>query len=98
MSLGSYGFVRVRHWGSLVHSGAPLESLGSSAVVGFTLVRPGCRWIHAGSLRSLQFTLGFIGFMRCRWLHSGSPRWMLAAFGVAGLRPGGRWVYPETVG
>ena len=97
-SLGSLGFVLgvVRFMqGRCVHSGSRSGSLGSSGVVrftqvraggvGFTSVRAGGRWVHPGSLGSVGFALGVVGFIRGRWIPSGSP-W--GSFGSLG----GRWV------
>ena len=36
-------------------------------------VRLDGRWVHAGSLSSLGFALGVVGFIRGRWVHSCSP-------------------------
>ena len=165
--MGVVGFIR----GSWVHSGAPLGSFGLCGVDAFTCVCAGGRWIHPGSLCSLQcaqgvfrFNLGrsvyscapwmsfghpgwhtgtrsgssgsswVIGFTqkrtRCRWVYfdapwgllgscavvgfmrSGTPWGSLGSSGVVGfsrvrssvvvgfnrVRPGGRWVHPESLG
>ena len=47
-ALGVVGFIRSR-W---VQSGSPLWSWGPFAVVGFTVVRTGGRWVHPGWLGS----------------------------------------------
>ena len=50
----------------------PWWSLGSSGVVGFARVRPGCRCVHLGSFGSLVFALGIVGLIRSRWIDSRS--------------------------
>ena len=72
-----------------------------SGVFAFTQVRAGYRWVHWGSLGSLEFALGVAGFIRGLWVHSGSPWGLLGSCGVVGFtwfRPGGRWVHPEWLG
>ena len=74
-------------------------SLGSSGVVKFTLVHPGGRWVHSGSLGSLRFTLGVVAFTQVR--HSGSLWRSLgssSAVEFTRVRPGGHWVHPGSLG
>ena len=63
--LAFVGFIRSR----LVHGDAPLGPSGSSGVVGFTGVRPWCRWVHPGSLGSLGCALGAIVLIWGHWVH-----------------------------
>ena len=75
--LGVVGFILGR-W---VHSVSPWGSLCSFGITGitrvclgdvrFTWVRPGGRCVHPGSLGSLVFALGVVGFIWCRWVHAG---------------------------
>ena len=94
-ALGVLGIMR----GRCVHSRSRWGSLGSSGVVGFTLVRAGVRWVHSRSLGS---------FIRDRWVHSVSPWgslsflwWSLSSTAVVGFTwvlPGDRWVHPVSIG
>ena len=95
--IGFIGYILVR----CVHSCAPMGSLGSSGVAGFTLVHSRC---HPGWLGSLGCTLGVVGFIRVRtrvcplgrWVHSGTLGSLGSALGVVGffgftvIRPGFR--------
>ena len=47
-------FTRVNHKCRWVHSTEPCKLMGSSWVVGFIRTRPGGRWVHLGSLGSLE--------------------------------------------
>ena len=68
--------------GRWVHLRSHCVSLGSSRVVTFTRVRLWGGWIHPGSLGSLGFVLGVVGFIRGCWVHSGSP---LGSMGLSGV-------------
>ena len=74
-------------------------SLSSFGFVVFTRDRAGGRWVHPGSLGSIRFALGVVGFIWVYWVHSGS-RWVsLASSGVVGftrIRPEGRWFHPRS--
>ena len=82
---GDVGFFRVpyRSLGSFVFIWfSPWRSLGSSGVIGLTMVRPRGRWVHQGSFGSLWFVqvcLGVVWFIRVRSsrprVHSGVFRW-----------------------
>ena len=67
-----------------------MGSLCSSGVVGFTRVRPGCRWVHPESLDSFGCALGDVGFTQLRLVgrlaHQVSHGFTL---GVVGFIPGG---------
>ena len=92
--------------GRLVHSGSPFGPFGSSWVIGFTRVRAGSLWVHAGSLGSLRFALGVIAFIRgslgslgfasvnLPWGSMGSSE--VVAF--TRVCPWGRWVHPGSLG
>ena len=72
-SLGSsvvVGFIRVRPSDSW---GARWGSLSTSGVVRFIRVRPWGRCVHSGSLSTLRFALGVVGYIRDRLFHEGSP-------------------------
>ena len=100
---GVVGFIRNR-W---VHSGSHCGSLGSPGIVRFTQLRAGGRWVHPGSLGSLDlaladvgFALGVVGFMRGRWIHLDSPWGSLDSTGVVGfsrISPGVRLVHPRSL-
>ena len=88
---GVAGFTGMSHWGRRVHPGtlrSPRRSLG---VVG--LIRGRCvlwdtpwdRVVHQGSLGSLKCVLVVVRFIQCLWI-------------FIGVRPGGRWVHPGTLG
>ena len=97
--------------GRWVHSGAPLGSLGSSAVVGFNLVRLGDRWVHSGAPWGSFSSYRVVGFTRVRpegrWVHIGArlgsmgDHWVsLGSSGVVGftwVRPGGVSVYAGSM-
>ena len=72
-SSGFVGFNRVLHGDRWVHSGARWEALGSSRVVEFTRVRPGCCCVHPWSLGGLGCALGVVWVIRGRLVHSGAP-------------------------
>ena len=101
VSLGSHGctlwdvgfFLGI--WGhSYAPWGSPLRSMGSSGVVCFTRLRPGGRWVHPGSLGSLVYAQGVIGFVSGRWVLSSlrSSR----VIGSTPVRTVDRWVLPES--
>ena len=75
------GFIQVR----LVHSGAPLGSLGSYAFVSFKRAQPGSRWVHSGSLGSFRRSLVVIGFICIRLVNWGSFGSFRRVPGVVGL-------------
>ena len=57
------GFIRVRY----VYWGAPLGLSGLSGIAGFIGVCTGGRRFHQGSLRSLGYALGVVGFILGHW-------------------------------
>ena len=84
--------------------------MGSCAVVVFTWVRPGGRWIHQGSLGSLGFAFGVVVLIRGCWIHSSSRWGSLGSSGFVGftrvragvvgfnpVRAGSRWVHPGSL-
>ena len=63
-------------------------------MVAFTRDRHGGRCVDPGSLLSLGFSLGVVGFIRGHWVDSDSPCGSLGLYGVVGftrVRAGGRW-------
>ena len=95
------GFIRGR-W---VHSGAPWWSLGSSGVVGFTLVRSWVLWARASCLCVHSGWLGSLGCALDRCIHPGPLGSFVYSLGVVGFILGGtrerpvvRWVYPRSFG
>ena len=72
------GFIR-GHW---VHF---CGSFGSSRIAGFTLIRPWGCWLLPGSLGSLEFALGVVGFIRDRLEHWGLPCVLIRSTGVVGF-------------
>ena len=78
------------------HSGAPWGSLGLSAVVWYTRVRPKGRWVNPVSLGSIGCNLGIVGFTRVhpggRWVLPGSLDLLGCALMVVGFI-WGRWVH-----
>ena len=101
-ALGVVGFI----WCRWVHLGAPWGSLRSSVDVGFTRVRPGVRWVHPGSLRSLRCALGVVGFIRGRLVHSRAHTDGVVFMRVVGssdvvgftlVHHGGHSVHPESL-
>ena len=53
---------------------------------------------------ALGHAMWVVGFIRGRWFHAGGPCWALGSCGVVGfilggtrVRPGGRWVHPESL-
>ena len=55
-------------------------------------MRPGCRWVHPGSLRSLAYDHGVVGFIRDRWVLSSLRSSRVVGF--TWVRSGGRRVHP----
>ena len=88
-------FVRLIR-GRWVHSYVPCVSMVSSCVVWFTQVRPWCRWVHPGKLRSLSCSQGDVGFDLGRWVRLGLLGSLASAMGLSGVvgitraRPGCR--------
>ena len=72
-----------------------MGSLGSFGVVAFTRVHHvGC-YVHPGSLGSLEFSLGVVGFIRGHWVHE----FALPVVGVAAftrVRHRDHWVHPGS--
>ena len=75
--LGFIEFIQIR----CVQSRASWLSLGSSAGVCFSRVRPGGRWVHLRSLGSLACTLVAVRFIRVNCVHSRRP-WGLLSLSV----------------
>ena len=76
-------------------------SLISSGVVGFTCARPGCRWVHPGSLGSQAGALGVVRYIWGRSVHLHALCGSLGSSGVVGftsVRPRGRWFHPGSSG
>ena len=83
--------------------------MGTSGVIEFTRVRPGCRlvhqvslgspwvrWVYPESLSSLAFTLGVVGFPRVRPVGGWVQSVSLASLGFVWftrVRPGSSWVH-----
>ena len=66
-------------------------SFGTSGVIGFTRLRPGGCWVHSGSLGSLVYAQGVVGFIRgLSWLRSSR------VVGFTPVRTMDRWVLPES--
>ena len=85
MSLGS-------HWSSFGSSGI----FGFTRACGFSPFRLWNRWVQPGSMSSLRFCLGVVGFIQGCWVHSGSLSGSLGSSGFAWftrVRPGGGWVH-----
>ena len=88
-SSGDVGFTRVHTGcrafirGRWVHSGAPWGLMDSSRVVKFTRVRPGGHCVYVGSLGSLVFALGVVGFI-----------WII---GLTRVPLSGCWVHPQSL-
>ena len=88
-----------------VHSCSPRVLLGSSRDIRLTQVSLGGGWVHPGSLGSLMFALGVVGFIQGCWVHSGSPLGSSGVVGFIRVRPAGRlvcsgvrWVHPRWLG
>ena len=63
-------------------------------------MRPGGRWVYPGSLDSLGYALGVVGFSRSCLVHSGGSWGSLGSSGVVGFTrvlPEGRWVRPGSL-
>ena len=78
--------------------GSPWGSLG---VDGFVVVRLGGLRYHSGSLGSLGYALGVVGFVRGRWVHFhwGAPWGSCGSFGFIGAWSLGKMGYAlEVVG
>ena len=58
------------------------------------------RWVHPGSLGSLGFALGVVGFIRGHWVDEGAPWRSFSSSGVVvftRVRPGCRWVHSVSL-
>ena len=78
----------------------PRVLLASFGVVGFTRVRPRCRWGYPRSLGLLACDVRVVGFIWGRWVHSRTPWVSLGSSGVVpftSARPWNHWVYPESL-
>ena len=64
---------------------APLVSLGSFGVVGFTRAHPWCGWVHSRSLDSLGCALVVYGFIWGSFVHSCAPLASLRSTWVVGF-------------
>ena len=67
----------------------------------FTFVRAGGRWVYPGSLDSLGFALGVVGYVWGCWVNSGLPWGSLGSSAVVGftwVRPRGRLVHQRSLG
>ena len=59
-----------------------------------------CRWVHPGSLGSLGFAMGVVGFIGGFWVQWCSPCGSLGSSWVVGftrVRPGDCWVHMVVV-
>ena len=66
-----------------------------------TSVRPGGRWVHPGSIGSVGFALGVVGFIRGLWVQSVAHWLSLGSSGVVGftrVRTGCHWVPTVSLG
>ena len=57
-------------------------------------------WVHHGSLGTLAYALGVVGFIRGRWVHSRAPWGSWSSSQVVEFTHGrtrGRWVPPGTL-
>ena len=69
----------------------------SSSRLRFIRVRPGVRLVSSGSLGSLAFAFGFVGFIRGHWVHWCLPWGTSCSSGVIMMRTGDHCVHPGSI-